>query len=373
MQNDYTARLARLRAAALARGVDAVALVPGANLVYFTGLHFHLSERPTIAFVLTAGGIAFIVPKLEYTKLTSRLADLNITESFIWSDTDGYAGAFAAAAQTLNLAGAPLGIDDMTMRMFEGMALQAHAADVQLVGMGADLLNIRAIKAADEVEMMRRAVQLSEQALEETLAQVRVGMDERDIAALLSERLQANGAEGLSFSPLVLSGEKSALPHGTTGGRTVQDGEFLLFDFGGMAGSYPADITRTFVVGTPTEEMQRIYNTVQAANAAARAVIRPGVTCDAVDRAARDVIEAAGYGEFFTHRTGHGLGLEVHELPQIAAQVEQPLEAGMVFTVEPGIYVPNVGGVRIEDNIVVTADGCESLTTFARDLRSLKG
>jgi Xaa-Pro dipeptidase len=203
--------------------------------------------------------------------------------------------------------------------------------------------------------------------LESLLGKVMVGMTEREIAALLVEELRAAGCEAPSFETLVQTGENSAVPHGSVSDRVLNTGEFLLIDFGGRFAGYPADITRTFVIGEPTDAMRRIHETVLAANRAAIAAIKPGVACGDVDKAARDVIEAAGYGQYFTHRLGHGLGIEVHELPQMAANVEDVLQVGMVFTVEPGIYVPDVGGVRIEENVVVTESGVEELTSFRRD------
>lgn len=369
MAIDYRARLDRLRGQ-MGEGVRAVALVPGANMVYFTGLHVHLSERPTLALVLRDGGTAFIIPALEASKLDGQTDTLDIRHTFAWSDADGYRGAFAATAEALALDGAQLAVDDMTMRVFELLAFQS-VADVTTVPMGAALLDLRATKTADEVALLRRAVELSETALKETIAQLEAGMTERQIADLLSARLTANGSHGHAFGPLVLIGEKSALPHGVTSDRELRDGDLLLFDFGGTVDGYPADITRTFVYGQPSNEARAIYEAVRAANEAARAVVRPGVTGAEVDKAARDVIVAAGYGDRFIHRTGHGLGLEVHEEPQISSTNTAPLTEGMVFTIEPGVYVPGVGGVRIEDNVVVTADGGESYTTFPRDLMVL--
>ncbi|MEO1440839.1 MAG: M24 family metallopeptidase, partial [Chloroflexota bacterium] len=194
----------------------------------------------------------------------------------------------------------------------------------------------------------------------------RLRFDGPQVQQILKSRLQANGSHGEAFSPIVLVGPNSGNPHGDVGDNVLKESEFLLFDFGGVIDGYPADITRTFCIGTPTDEMTAIYNAVLRANEAARLVVKPGVTTGEIDHAAREVIEEAGYGELFMHRTGHGLGLEVHEMPQVAAGVETELQAGMVFTIEPGIYKAGLGGVRIEDNIVVIEDGGESLTSFPR-------
>ncbi|MEM6528881.1 MAG: M24 family metallopeptidase, partial [Chloroflexota bacterium] len=318
--------------------------------------------------ILSGGGMAFILPELEYTKLQPRMEELDVRELFLWSDTDGYEGAFEQAAEKLALRGGVLGVDDMTMRVFEWLAFSAHAPGLHVAGMGQDLLNLRAIKTAPEVDAMRRAIKLSETALEETLAQIKPGMTEREIQQMLMARLQANGSHSNAFSPIVLTGPNSGNPHGDVGDNTLEEGQFLLFDFGGTIDGYPADITRTFCLGTPTDEMTAIYNAVLRANEAARLAVKPGVTTGDIDRAAREVIEDAGYGDLFIHRTGHGLGLEVHEMPQVAAGVDTELQPGMVFTIEPGIYKADLGGVRIEDNIVVTEDGSESLTSFPRRL-----
>jgi Xaa-Pro dipeptidase len=216
---------------------------------------------------------------------------------------------------------------------------------------------------------MRQAIRLSEAALDKLLAWVEPGVTEKAIAARLAEELTAQGSHGNSFEPLVQTGPNSALPHGFTSQRALKANEFMLIDFGGTVNGYPADITRTFCLGTPSGEMQKIYDTVLRANEAARKTAGPGVPMGVVDKAARDLITQAGYGDYFIHRTGHGLGLDIHEpIPQIASGVEDLLEPGMTFTIEPGIYVPGLGGVRIEDNVAVTGDGLEVLTSYPRQL-----
>lgn len=364
MPIDYRARMMTLLDTVDA---DVVALVPGANMVYFTGLQVHLSERPTVA-LLSADGVAFIMPELEMMKLAQR-PDLE-AQAFVWGDATGYAAAFGEAVAQLGLdADQRLAVDGQTMRVFEWLAFAQHGtAMARAQDIGQHLLHLRSRKTPDEIEALREAIRITEKALQRTLEWAQVGMTERQISNKLKSELSALGSEGLSFEPAVLTGPKSALPHGNTDARPLGENEFLLIDFGGKHGGYPADITRTFCLGTPTDEMRAIYDAVKAANEAACAIARPGVACGAVDQAARAVIDAAGYGAYFTHRTGHGLGLEVHELPQIAAGNPAPLEVGMVFTVEPGVYVPGIGGVRIEDNVLITEEGAEVLTTYPRDL-----
>lgn len=363
MNGDYAGRIEALRRIV---GVDAIALVPGTNMQYFMGLHYHLSERPIIAF-FNADGLSVIVPQLEVPSLTAR-PDLE-ARPFVWTDTDGFMDAFHKAIAALNLRGKTLGIDGMTMRATEMMIMQSVAPDLKIAPIERELIRIRAYKRPDEVAAMREAVRVAEQALAQLLTTVQPGMTERQIAAQLKTLMDSYGAEDVAFSALVQTGENSANPHGVTTDRALRADEFLLIDYGCRVRGYPSDITRTFCLGSPSAEMQRIYDTVLRANEAARAAAGPGVAMGVVDKAARDVIDGAGYGQYFTHRTGHGIGLDVHEpIPQIASGVTDLLEPGMAFTIEPGIYVPGLGGVRIEENVVVTDSGLDVLTSFERRL-----
>ena len=362
---DYKARQARLREAA---GVDAVAIVPGANMVYFTGLHFHLSERPIVALFTPDGDLSFIIPELEVPKLHER-PDLE-ARAFVWKDADGFMGAFQEAVDSLGLAQGMLGVDGMTMRVSEWLSFQEVAPGLRLSKLEDALTHIRAIKMPDEIAMMREAIRISETALAKLLPRLQPGLSETQIAGMLNDELTAAGSTANAFAPLIQTGPNSALPHGMLTDRKLGVDEFLLIDFGSAVHEYPADITRTFCLGTPSAEMLKLYDIVLRANEAATAAAGPGVAMGAVDKAARDVIEAAGYGPYFIHRTGHGLGLGGHETtPQIAAGVTDLLEPGMSFTIEPGIYIPGLGGVRIEDNVVVTDSGVDVLTSFPRQLQ----
>ena len=362
MQINYQERLDNLLEQS---GADTVAMVPGENMVYFSGLHFHLSERPIVA-LYNRQGMSFIIPELEVAKLEAR-PDLE-ARRFMWTDREGYENAFMEAVDGLTLRDKSIAMDGQTLRLFEWLALnRAGVSADQALDAGDLFLNLRARKAPEEIASMRKAIQISEKALEATMDWAKPGMTERQIADRLSAEMLQRGAQGLAFL-LVLTGEKSGLPHGDTGDRVWGEDEFLLIDFGARFQDYPADITRTFCYGQPTEQMRAMYEAVYGANKAAREFARPGVTCEAVDRVARDVIEQAGLGEYFIHRLGHGLGLSVHELPNMVAGNQQELLPGMVFTIEPGVYIPGVGGVRIEDNVVVTEDGLDVLTSFPREL-----
>lgn len=364
MTIDYASRIAALRAIP---GVDAVALVPGTNMQYFTGLEFFLSERPVVVIV-TSDTFGVIVPQLEILKLDER-PDLAAV-AFAWSDEEWYQRAFARALEGLGLAGKRLGVDGMTMRVTEGLTFSGIDPALTLVPVERGLIAVRAIKTPEENALQRQAVAISEAALARLMAEVKPGMTERQIARRLNDLQVEGGADGAAFGTLVQTGPNASNPHGTTTDRVLQEGEALLIDFGCTVGGYGSDITRTFCLGAVPDELQNIHDIVLAANTAARQTAGPGVPMSAVDRAAREVITAAGYGEYFTHRTGHGLGMDGHEpIPQIAGNVDDLLQPGMTFTIEPGIYLPGFGGVRIEDDMLITADGAESMTTFPRGIQ----
>lgn len=349
-------------------GLDALALIPGSNLLYLTGQDFHLMERPLVVFFVPGREPVAVVPYLE----ADRFAEIPLpAQLFTWTDSDGYEGAFAAAAGSLDLSGKRLGVEELRMRVFEMSLVERFFPGVQIVSAGRELAALRMHKDADDLAAMREAIAISEAALEAVIAQVRPGMTEREITGLLIVEQLKRGGGKHPFEPYALSGPNAALPHADPGGRAVSLGEALLFDYGTSVRGYASDITRTFSVGEPSVKLAEVYEVVRAANEAGRGAARPGVPAQEVDRAARRVIEQAGYGPYFTHRTGHGLGLEAHEGPNIVEGNPQILEPGMVFTVEPGIYLPGEFGVRIEDNLVITGDGAESLTSFPRELRRI--
>lgn len=360
-------RLATLDSIAAAAGVDAIALIPGAHLQFITGLDFHLMERPVIALFVPGRDPVAVLPALEADRLATAGLPFQV---FPWTDTEGPQGALTAAGEALKLQGKRIGVEELRMRLFEAGLIERHFG-ATLHPIGKALARLRLHKDAAALAALREAIRISEEALRAVLAHLQAGLTERQIAGrLVLEQLQRGGGKH-PFEPIVLSGPNSALPHGEPGDRVPAPGEVLLFDFGTSVRGYASDITRTVCLGEPSAKLREVYALVQAANAAGRAAARPGITAGEVDHLSRQVIADAGYGPYFTHRTGHGLGLEAHEEPNIVAGSAQVLEPGMVFTIEPGIYLPGEFGVRIEDNLVITADGAESLTTFPRDLLSV--
>lgn len=228
--------------------------------------------------------------------------------------------------------------------------------------------DLRRVKDGEEVARVRRAMALAEGAFAEVLPRVAPGRTEQDLALDLEFAMRRLGAEGIAFDAIVTSGPHSSLPHGRPGDRALQPGDLVVFDFGARHAGYCSDMTRTVVVGRPDPRQEEVYRVVLEAHLAAFAAVRPGATCGEVDEAARLVIEMAGYGEHFGHGTGHGIGLEVHEAPRLSPGREEALAEGMLVTIEPGIYLPGWGGVRIEDTVLVSARGAESLCTTTKEL-----
>jgi Xaa-Pro dipeptidase len=362
-------RLEKLRQQMAAYQLNGIALVPGPNLVYFSGIHAHLSERPIVLFIPTEGTPAIIIPTLEAMK--ARTAGIPEERIFDWSDNVWCEDAFENIADELNLSGWKLGVETLYMRVLESQHLFDCAPGLKIIPADELIDTLRGIKDADEIAMMQKAVVVAEEAMNSLLPDIRIGMSEKQIAGMLTQKLLDAGADAVSFSPIVASGPNSAIPHAVPTDRQIQEGDLLLFDWGALVNGYASDLTRTFAVGEIEPELREIYEVVRLANEAGRSAVRPGVKAQDIDRAARTVIEEAGYGEMFFHRTGHGLGLEVHEEPSLKEGNLQQLKAGNVFTVEPGIYLDGIGGVRIEDNVLVTEDGYRSLSTYTRDLISL--
>jgi Xaa-Pro dipeptidase len=361
--------LTRLRDTAAAHGLAAVAVVPGANLRYLAGLDMHMNERLTVAFFLAAGQTAIVLPALEAPRAQAQ-AHVPI-RFYTWDDAAGPYDALRRCAADLHLDGARVGVEYTAMRVLELRGIE-RAAEAQAEDATDILASLRMVKDAAELAAMREAARIVEAGLRAAIGQVRVGMTERELADIWERQMRAAGG-GPSFGSIVAGGPNAANPHHSNSDRAFQMGDLIVLDGGALCDGYASDITRTIALGEPGEEARRIYDLVLAANTAGRAACHPGASGEAIDRAARAVIEAGGYGPQFLHRTGHGLGLEVHEPPYIVAGSRAPLAPGTTFTVEPGIYVAGRYGVRIEDDLVITADGAESLTTFERELIIVNG
>lgn len=258
----------------------------------------------------------------------------------------------------------------MTLQRYE--ALSETIAAEKFFDVESPFREMRAVKSEAEIASIRKTANIVEEVLKQSLQHVKAGVTEMEIAAEIEYCMKKAGVSP-SFTTTILSGEKSAMPHGETGDRKIKNGELLLFDMGVASDGYMSDITRTFAVGHIDDKLKDVYETVLQANLQSIAAIRPNAVIADLDRIARDHIASKGYGPYFTHRLGHGLGIEIHEYPSIHGNNRDVLREGMVFTIEPGIYLPGTGGVRIEDDVLVTADGVEVLTRFPKELTIIGG
>jgi Xaa-Pro dipeptidase len=363
-------RLEKLTTALKASSLDALVLNPSPSLLYATGLHFHLMERPVIGIFNADGRVGIVLPELE----TAKLNDLPFAvEAFPYGENPAtWTDVFRRAISALELDDKKIGVEPLAMRIVEYRYLQAAAPKSTFPDATETIASLRIRKDESEIAAMRKAAEIAQSALEATLPIIKIGVSEKEIASELVMQLLKHGSDSpLPFQPIVSSGPNSANPHASPSERKLQEGDLLVIDWGANHNDYVSDITRTFAIGEIDDEYRNIHEIVQAANAAGCAAAKPGLPASVVDIAARQIINDAGYGEYFTHRTGHGLGMEGHEAPYMRADNERILEEGMAFTVEPGIYLPNRNGVRVEDDMVITADGAESLTTLPREIRVL--
>ncbi len=363
-------RLERLHTALAQAGLDAAALNPGPTLTYLTGLRFHLMERPVVLLVARGQEPVIVLPELEMPKASLFPYKVN---AFAYAENPAeWDAVFRRAVLSLKLDGKRIGVEPRQMRLLEFRHVRAGAPEADFPDASEALASLRLRKDDAEVAAIRRAVKVAQDALEATMPSIKVGMTEKEIAAELNVQLLKHGSESeLPFPPIVSSGPNSANPHASPSDRKLRRGDLLVVDWGATVDGYISDLTRTFAVGEVEAEFKKIAEIVFMANEAGRAAGRPGVPCANVDKAARGVIEKAGYGTYFTHRTGHGIGMEGHEEPYLRGDNMQMLYPGMAYTVEPGIYLPERGGVRIEDNIVVTKDGVDSLSDLPRQLHKV--
>lgn len=362
-------RLRQLQEETLRHGLDGLALAPGPNLFYVGGIQAHLSERPLLLFLPADDEPAIIVPRLEASK--ARAAGIAEERIFSWSDEEGYTGAFQLACAFLELSDFLLGVEALRMRVLELELLRRYAPGLTTAHAEPVLDTLRVRKDAQELAAMQQAADIAQTAMERLLPALKVGITERQAAGRLSRELLDAGSGPLPFDPIAAFGANSAVPHAVPGDTALREGQLLLFDWGASVDGYASDITRTYALGQIDDELRRVYGLVQEANAAGRQAAKPGASGQDIDRATRAVIAGGGYGDYFLHRTGHGLGLEAHESPGIVEGNTSELPAGAVFTIEPGIYLAGRGGVRIEDDVVLTAEGSRSLTTLPRDLITL--
>jgi Xaa-Pro aminopeptidase len=348
-----------VRAALRDLGIDALMLGPSADFRYLTGYETMPMERLTM-LVLPADGDARIVTPGFEASLAPKGLGIEIDP---WGETED---PIALAVKALPRGARRIAAGDQLDAMFL-LPLQAQV-EAEWV-LGSEVMRpLRMIKSADEVEALAAAGTAIDHAIGLVPKLLREGVTERELAFALDRAIRDEGHEQTDFTDIG-SGPNGASPHHSFGPRRVARGDPVVVDIGGrMPSGYRSDITRTFALGDPNEEFLALYAVLEAAQAAGRAAVRPGATCESVDAACRELIADAGYGELFIHRTGHGIGLDVHEDPYIVEGESTLLEPGMAFSIEPGIYVPGRFGARIEDIVVVTDDGCRELNAAERSL-----
>lgn len=365
----FTKRQNKLKELLSDSGFDALALNPGPSLYYLTGLHFHLSERPIVAIFPLEKPNIIILPELEAPKIKG--LDIEIDAIDYGEDPHTWPGIFRDAIIGLGLVNdARIGIEDRRMRVLELRLLKESIPDQNKILTANELITeLRIIKDNNEIEAMRKAVDIAEHALAATIGMIHSGVSEQEVASELTLHLLRSGSQPeLPFFPIVSSGPNSANPHATPSERILTPGDMLVIDWGATYSGYVSDITRTFAIGYISQEFEKIHQVVLDANTAGREAVQSGLKAEQIDEAARNQIAQAGYGQFFIHRTGHGIGIEGHEPPYIRQGNQRILSPGMTFTIEPGIYLPEENGVRIEDDVLVTEDGGQSLTTIKREL-----
>jgi Xaa-Pro aminopeptidase len=353
-------RRRRARSLAAAAGLDGLLLTPGASLAYLTRHAPPPLERLTALVLRTAGDPVLLVPELERLGARDAVGQSEL-EIVGWRDSeDPY-----ARLSDLTGGGRWAISDDAWAAHVLG--LQRAAGSIELEPIGSAVPLLRAVKDDEEIRLLRGAAQGADASFVDIVPLGFAGRTELDVAADLDRLLREHGHQRVDFT-IVGSGPNGASAHHNPGDRVIERGDAVVLDFGGAAGGYCSDLTRTVFVGEPTSEAREVYEVVRAAQQAAFEAVRPGVACQDVDRAARSVIEEAGFGERFVHRTGHGIGLEVHEPPSIVGGNPTPLEEGMTFSDEPGIYLEGRFGVRIEDQVAVTSTGAERLNRAPREL-----
>lgn len=361
---DYAARRRHVRTAMAEQKVDLLAVAPGQNMYYLLGFFPHPDERPTYLF-LTPEQEAFFCPQLNAAQVAAQV-DLPMER---WADETGPDAALERLGERLGFGSVGRVMLDDTMRADFVLLLLGKLPPQVKPDVAAGLLGrLRMQKDAEEVELIQRNAEIADRAMEAAFRAVRPGVTELAVADAVAASFARDGVEGVDFA-IVGSGPNGAFPHHLAGERVLQPGDAVVIDIGARKWGYHSDITRMGFLGEPDPEYLRVHGVVEEAVRAALAAVRPGVSARVVDQAARDVIDRAGYGEFFTHRTGHGLGLDPHEPPYITGVSELVLREGMVFSIEPGVYLPGKFGVRLEEIVTVTAAGVRVFSGLGRGLR----
>ncbi len=358
--------LGRLRAAAAAageRGVDALLITPSPDYAYLLGYHAPALERLTCLVIPSDGAPAIVLPRLEEPLARHALGEMaRELEIIAWDETeDPIRVVQALVGSVLRVA-----VQDQMWARF-ALRLRAALDPAEMIPAGPTMAQLRSVKSPEEIERLRAAAAAADEAMLAITAESFTGRTEAQVGRRIRELLLDAGHDDAGFA-IVASGPNAASPHHEPGDRTIDAGDALVLDIGGSRAGYASDTSRTAFVGEPPPDFSALYAVLRDAQTAACEAVRPGITAADLDAVARDIISEAGYGEAFLHRTGHGIGLETHEEPYIVASNPEPLVAGNAFSIEPGIYIRDTWGARIEDIVICTESGGERLNTTSTEL-----
>ncbi|MDC3413780.1 Xaa-Pro peptidase family protein [Aquibacillus sp. 3ASR75-11] len=340
-----------------------------ANVFYLTGFYCVPHERLLGLLVFPNQEPILVCPKMETNTARNSGWKYGIVD---FSDTDNPWELIQKKLDQTNLSFKKMAVEENHLILSRYYNLKDLFQEAKIENIEPELQQMRLTKDESEIEIMREAARLADLGIEAGVKAVAVGVTELEVLSSIESEMKKNGVHKFSFDPIVLFGQKSADPHGVPGNQKLKKGNFVLFDIGVHYNGYCSDITRTFIFGEASQEQKEIYQTVLNAELAAINHCNVGNKVGELDTISRNYIEDKGYGPYFIHRLGHGLGIEVHEFPSLNNQNNQPLVEGMAFTIEPGIYIPEIGGVRIEDDIVITKDGVEVLTSYPKELQIIK-
>lgn len=360
----YRDRLSRAAIEAERRGLAALLVTPSPDYAYLLGYHPPALERLTCLVLPASGMPSLVLPRLEEPLARHRLGELaDAVEVLSWDETDDPSQVVRGLLRGTT---GRVGVQDQMWARFV-LRLRAALDPIELVEAGPSIAALRRIKDRVEIDRLRTVAEAADAAMAQITAEALSGRTEAEVSHRVSQLLLDAGHDTADFA-IVASGPNSASPHHEPGQRVIQRGDAVVLDIGGTRADYCSDTTRTAFVGDPPADFVALYEVLREAQAAACEAVAPGVTAEWVDRAARDVIEEAGYGERFFHRTGHGIGMETHEEPYIVSGNSEPLQIGQAFSIEPGIYIDGQWGARIEDIVVFTDAGAERLNRSSREL-----
>jgi len=346
--------------------IDGFIFTVSVNMYYFTGYYEFQSARLMVLFIPAEGEPIFLVPHLSYDQICSSTW-LKVENVFSWYDGEDPFEKVSSIIREKKLLNSKIAIDD-TLRSDFLLALQEKLPQVKFVSGGKIVGTLRRIKSDVEIDIMMHLGKIHDKVLEKTISTIKAGISELEVANNIMYTFKNLGANCAGLTPIVASGPNSAFPYHRATDKVIAEGDSVIIEFDGISKYYRSDMTRTVFVGDPPEEYLKIYDIVRKAQEKGMQSVKPGRTCEEIDQIVRKVIEDEGYGKYFIHRTGHGIGLEVHEEPYIIKGNKLALEPGMAFSIEPGIYIPGKYGVRIEDCVIVTEKGAEPFANFTHDL-----